>query len=85
MAAYQFKSRSEESIYEMLSKIINLLEEEVNIRKTDNPTFKQIPHKCPVCEGCGNGKGTKESNPNFDFHMEYASCHACEGKGILWG
>ncbi len=42
------------------------------------------PFKCPVCEGCGNDKGTRESNPNFEFCMKYASCHACKGKGMVW-
>lgn len=27
------------------------------------------PHKCPVCGGI----------------WEYTNCHACEGKGIIWG
>jgi hypothetical protein len=42
------------------------------------------PFKCPVCDGCGNDKGTRESNPNYDFCMKYASCNTCEGKGIIW-
>jgi len=34
------------------------------------------PHKCPVCEGQGGFyiSGTMDSE-----------CHACEGKGIVWG
>lgn len=47
--------------------------------------YCKTPFKCPVCDGCGNDKGTRESNPNYDFCMKYASCHACEGKGIVWG
>lgn len=43
------------------------------------------PHKCPVCEGCGNDKGTQVQNPNYQFCMKYASCNTCEGKGIVWG
>lgn len=46
---------------------------------------KKTPFKCPVCEGCGNSKGQIEPNPNFEFSMKYASCHACEGKGVVWG
>lgn len=34
----------------------------------------KIPHKCPVCEGMG---GFLSTEPN--------TCHACEGKGIVWG
>jgi hypothetical protein len=34
------------------------------------------PHKCPVCDGIG---GTKVSGTIDE------ECHACEGKGIVWG
>jgi len=43
------------------------------------------PFTCPVCYGCGNDKGTRESNPNYQFMMKYASCNSCQGKGIVWG
>lgn len=38
--------------------------------------LKKKPHKCPVCDGIG---GTKVSGTIDE------ECHACEGKGIVWG
>lgn len=46
---------------------------------------KKTPHKCPICDGTGNLKKATRENPNFDFYVEYASCHACDGKGVVWG
>lgn len=46
---------------------------------------KKTPHKCPVCEGCGNDKGIRKDHPNFEFFYTYSPCNACEGKGIVWG
>jgi hypothetical protein len=45
----------------------------------------KTPHKCPVCEGSGK---LMTANKNKDAYANYAvetNCHACEGKGIVWG
>lgn len=40
------------------------------------PMVNKVPHKCPVCNGYG---GTIISGTIDEY------CHACEGKGIVWG
>lgn len=37
------------------------------------------PFKCPICEGLG---GVKHPLTGW---LVPAKCHACEGKGVLWG
>jgi len=46
------------------------------------------PYKCPVCDGVSHLHRCEDKvkqAKNFEFYREYASCHACEGKGIVWG
>ena len=77
-------TKTVDTMFEHFGKIIAILQtktEEIE----DEMKAGRKPHKCPVCDGCGNDKGTTESNPNFEFCMKYASCNACEGKGIVWG
>jgi len=48
---------------------------------------KQAPYKCPVCDGVSHlhrSNDKEKLKNNFEFYREYASCHACEGSGILW-
>ncbi len=40
---------------------------------------KLTPHKCPVCDGAG---GIKHPLTGL---VAPATCHGCEGKGIVWG
>lgn len=42
------------------------------------------PHKCPVCNGkpLGEIQITRTENGRDKLLIE---CHACEGKGIVWG
>ncbi len=63
---------------------LNLVE--FRIEKLENQ-YKESkkPHKCPSCDGTGNDKGIQREHPEYKFCMEYASCHSCEGKGIVWG
>jgi hypothetical protein len=51
----------------------------------DDMKSGRTPYKCPVCEGCGNDKGIIRQNTDYEFCMQYASCHSCEGEGIVWG
>ncbi len=45
------------------------------------PAKTQLPHKCPVCEGCGSYAYyyTDQSAPTIK------ACNSCEGKGTVWG
>lgn len=52
----------------------------------------QIPHKCPVCQGAGDFQvlsvediqalGVSRTD---GLGRKFTKCHACEGKGIVWG
>jgi hypothetical protein len=64
---------------------IGHLGEALHCMSEENEKLRKVPHKCPVCEGCGNDKGKKIENPDYEFCMQYASCQSCEGKGVLWG
>lgn len=48
-----------------------------------NVALKRAPHKCPVCEG--NPSGSISSYIGGERQVEKIHCHACEGKGIVWG
>lgn len=41
---------------------------------------KKIPYKCPVCLGTGRYKLATANCPS-----DIKDCHACEGKGVVWG
>lgn len=48
---------------------------------------KLTPYKCPVCDGTGH---TDEDVmirlvKNKGEPVKVYDCHACEGKGIVWG
>lgn len=66
-------------------KIIEMDERLKNVEIVVTDKLCKKPHKCPVCDGCGNSKGVLEPNPNYDFSMKYALCNSCGGKGIVWG
>ncbi|HWY33269.1 MAG TPA: hypothetical protein VNX68_01405 [Nitrosopumilaceae archaeon] len=53
---------------------LSILKCESEIKKLRNDGLK--PHRCPLCDGLG---GTKISGTIDE------ECHACEGKGIVWG
>lgn len=48
------------------------------------------PHRCPVCEGSGNGPTITEHGPGSIFDedhevvVSYHVCPACKGTGVLW-
>lgn len=45
------------------------------------------PHECPVCKGKGKDKNKLIAEP-YDQEIKIwvnPNCHACEGKGIVWG
>lgn len=49
---------------------------------------KKIPHKCPVCEGCGKVL-TEGAKIDWDGMFRAGlptskNCNACNGKGIVW-
>jgi DnaJ-class molecular chaperone len=56
-----------------------------------NPIYRQMPHKCPVCDG--TGKVSRPPHVPGDVN-EWTSgtgtgypytCNACNGKGVIWG
>lgn len=78
----------------LLDKILAQLEEletQVSIIRAlgCRPYVKdKKPYKCPVCDGVGHLYRSENKDnmfTNFEFYREHASCHACEGKGIVWG
>lgn len=40
------------------------------------------PHKCPVCDG--TGKVRHPDANQWEQLPVYATCHACDGSGIVW-
>lgn len=55
----------------------------------ENHKLRQIPHKCPICEGSGMKNISVEAALKvLDKHKDNSSdiflCRACEGKGIVW-
>ncbi len=74
-------------VWDFLTKRVDELETGLNLVKAlgSRAYHPKKPHKCPVCGGCGNDKGETIQNTNYEFAMKYAACHACEGKGIIWG
>ncbi|HEX2549326.1 MAG TPA: hypothetical protein VHM20_05820 [Gammaproteobacteria bacterium] len=60
------------------------IENKINEVRKEIPE-NRTPHKCPVCDGSGNGKGIKEYDTDFEFYCRYFSCSACDGEGIVWG
>jgi septal ring factor EnvC (AmiA/AmiB activator) len=65
------------------------MEDKVQILIADNikSTQRYVPYKCPVCDGKSHTHRIDDevkASKNFEFYREYASCHACEGKGIVW-
>jgi DnaJ-class molecular chaperone len=67
-----------------LSTDIKSLKERQDKSKYSVDYQESKPYKCPVCDGCGNTKGQIEPMPNYEFSMKYATCHSCEGNGIVW-
>ena len=45
------------------------------------------PNKCPVCEGEGINKNklVMDREDSMPICMKNPECHACQGKGIVWG
>jgi hypothetical protein len=41
----------------------------------------KTPHKCPVCQGSGRVYGYLTTTAG----AQSTECHACGGKGVLWG
>ena len=76
--------QAEAFVHTILNEIFNLKERSNLLELIDKKPNNKKPYKCPVCEGCGNLKGKLESHANFKFYMQYACCHVCEGKGIIW-
>jgi hypothetical protein len=71
-----------------LSQRLSEIEDLVNaIRGSYNnlcaPSLKQIPHKCPVCDG--NKKVLDKLCSFTNAGVHYRNCGSCEGKGIVWG
>lgn len=56
------------------------------ISKSISKYAMKMPHKCPVCDGCG-----MRANPLRVKNYENAmipinlDCMSCDGKGIIWG
>lgn len=50
---------------------------------------KKRPYKCPVCDGVGEKPELLCGNPItlavMPPRQATKQCHACEGKGIVWG
>lgn len=72
-------NKMEESV-----KLLNDHILETRIQFINQLPQNEKPHKCPVCDGCGNDKGIVKNHPDFNFYAEYNSCHTCKGKGIVW-
>src|ERR1700753_716664 len=66
----------------------------LDIEKTIRENMKgKSPFKCPVCEGFGRRyadpnrplSGIENAfMPRYESGLQYRSCHACEGKGVVW-
>lgn len=80
-------SLSQDEIARKLSRILKRLEElEGSVKELKR--FQDIthheyhtmsrPHQCPVCDGSGGVK-----HPLTGLVVP-ASCHACDGKGLVW-
>ena len=78
-----------------LIKRIEKLEETLSNSIKDNllknieiARLNERPHKCPVCEGQGkdtNRLVVDEVKKPSTINMKNPDCHACNGKGIVWG
>lgn len=56
---------------------INQLEDNINKNILSS---NKSPHKCPVCDGSGRYKLA-----TAQCASDTRDCHACEGKGVIWG
>lgn len=74
-------------VWKHVSERIDNLEVEFNIiRSLGSRAYNpKKPHKCPVCYGQGSFilESLQEAINNNGCKLK--SCHACEGKGIVWG
>lgn len=50
--------------------------------RTEAPGSRQ-PFTCPVCHG--TGAVMMQSNDTKTLYCSPLDCHACQGKGIVWG
>lgn len=71
---------------EDLQKQITTWEEEFYFLKQKIRFTEEKPYKCPICNGEGNviinnGQLLTSYPPQYPTKI----CHACEGKGIVWG
>lgn len=71
---------------EKLEKQIANWEEKFYFLKDKLRSADEKPHKCPVC----NGEGKLIINngqllTSYPAQYPTKECHACEGKGIIWG
>lgn len=51
------------------------------------PYKKEIPHKCPVCDGLGKINNTTITTNSYSICSSTSekNCSACNAKGIIWG
>jgi hypothetical protein len=49
--------------------------------------LNKTPHKCPICNGAQVRiyLNTDVDNDNYKSSVQEKPCHACDGKGIVWG
>ncbi len=81
----------DQKVWKFLTEKVDGLETEINVvRALGSRAFHpKKPHKCPVCEG--KGIISTPDTIRFDIviaqseKIGWSACHACEGKGVLWG
>jgi len=52
-------------------------------KKNMKTITKQVPNKCPVCNGRGYNIKYPPIGQTTSF-LDKALCHACDGDGIIW-
>lgn len=71
----------------LINNVLSVVENDINVLLSDLKINK-TPHKCPVCNGSGSEMISEqkiETPEAIGFKRKYAHCHACEGRGIVWG
>lgn len=48
------------------------------------PVLRQMPHRCPVCEGRGTVPAGFYSRVTYAAGATPETCATCSGRGIVW-
>ena len=71
-----------------IEKMHNRIDELESFKHLRFAKFNLAPHKCPICVGEGKNKNKLVMDQVIDptlMSMKNPDCHACEGKGVVWG